>query len=186
MLFFIDNCHIDTEDEAVVFINTHIAHARAFLVNIGDNEVEQDCTTLYGSSKFHEFRYFFLLHIKWCTNLHYSSFIGSAGHVLVRLFPCCCTHCLQENFSLCPNSNYTQRFAARTMKPLGVRTQNARFNSVSTSQSTFIAKAIIGSRMLEGRYQYEIQWEDFEDTTWNDADQLDCIDLIEEYEANLS
>jgi hypothetical protein len=56
----IDSHHIDTEVEAVTFINEFVANAVAFVVVIGIDEQEQDSTVLQGSSKFHELRYFFL------------------------------------------------------------------------------------------------------------------------------
>ena len=47
------------------------------------------------------------------------------------------------------------------------------------------ALAILGSRYYEGRYQYEVRWEGEEDTTWEWADTLNCIELIENYEIDL-
>ena len=40
--------------------------------------------------------------------------------------------------------------------------------------------------MFRGCIQYEVDWEDFDDPIWNDADHLDCLELIEEYEQNCS
>lgn len=44
--------------------------------------------------------------------------------------------------------------------------------------------AIVGSRFFGGSYQYEVQWEGDEETYWENADSLTCIDLIEQYEIN--
>lgn len=52
----LDAHHIDTEEEAVIFINSYINNATAFIVNVSSTETEQDCTALNGSSKFHELR----------------------------------------------------------------------------------------------------------------------------------
>lgn len=51
----------------------------------------------------------------------------------------------------------------------GLHTTTARYNNSSNSNIAFIPKAIVGSRIYRGKYQYEIQWEGYDDTTWNDA-----------------
>ena len=45
-----------------------------------------------------------------------------------------------------------------------------------------VALEIRGSRYYEGKYQYEVLWGGEEDTTWELADRLNCIELIEKYE----
>lgn len=54
--YFLDNHHIDTENEAAQYINQFVANSHAFVVVIGASETEQDCTPVQGSNKFHEFR----------------------------------------------------------------------------------------------------------------------------------
>lgn len=43
---------------------------------------------------------------------------------------------------------------------------------------------IVGSRIYRGEYQYEVLYEGKDEVEWVAADKLDCIDLIEEFEAN--
>jgi hypothetical protein len=41
--------------------------------------------------------------------------------------------------------------------------------------------AIKGSWHFESKYQYEVMWAGYNETTWIDADKLACYNLIEEY-----
>jgi hypothetical protein len=108
--------------------------------------------------------------------------------VSVRRYPCFCAACVQEDFSQCLNKEYAGSFSRRTMHKVGLRVPTSRFNDALPSASTlaehYIAKSILGNRMYEGRYQYQIEWEGYDDTTWHDADKLPCIDLMEVYEIN--
>jgi hypothetical protein len=42
--------------------------------------------------------------------------------------------------------------------------------------------AIKGSWHFESKYQYEVMWVGYNETTWIDVDKLACYNLIEEYE----
>jgi hypothetical protein len=74
------------------------------------------------------------------------------------------------------------------MHKVGLRAPSSRFNDsqpvATTSTEQYVAKSILGNRIYEGRYQYEVEWEGYDDTTWHDADTLSCIDLMEQYEVN--
>lgn len=48
---------MDDEVEAVQFVNEHIKNTTAFTMEIGDEEVEQDCTAVRGTNGFHEYWY---------------------------------------------------------------------------------------------------------------------------------
>lgn len=113
------------------------------------------------------------------------SFTGEAGEVESRLLPCCCPFCLSEDYTHCLNHTYVGSFSSQTLHALGLRTTTARYSKTSNSTAGYIPKAIVGSRIFRGKYQYEIQWEGYDDTTWNDADSLEFEDLVEEYEGIL-
>lgn len=55
---YVDNHHVDDEEEAVQFINQNTNNSTAFLMHVAVDELEQDCSKLVGSSTLHEFRYF--------------------------------------------------------------------------------------------------------------------------------
>ena len=56
--------------------------------------------------------------------------------------------------------------------------------SVKVGEEVYVVEAILGSRIFEGVYQYEVSWEGEEETTWHNADTLSCYDLIDEFEIN--
>lgn len=69
------------------------------------------------------------------------------------------------------------------MQPKGMRIPEARYhNTIPTSRIPQQPIAILGNRVYEGAYQYEVQWEGQDYTSWHDADSLDCIEMMEEYE----
>jgi hypothetical protein len=48
--------------------------------------------------------------------------------------------------------------------------------------ATFISKKILRSKSYAKEYQYLMNWQKYNDTTWISADNLNCIDLIDAYE----
>lgn len=75
------------------------------------------------------------------------------------------------------------------MTALGMRVTNARYQKnsrkVKQGRETFIVESIVGCRYYEGVYEYEVLWEGYEESSYIDADKLNCIDLIEEFEKGL-
>ena len=55
MVFTADQ-HVDDEFEAVDFINQRVNNSKAFIMNVGPDEIEQDCSAILGSSSLYEFR----------------------------------------------------------------------------------------------------------------------------------
>ena len=81
-------------------------------------------------------------------------------------------------------SQYAGKFETRYIRRKGVRFPATRFqeNEVVPDEQEFKAVEILGSRIYEGKAQYLIRWEGYEETTWHDADTLTCVELMEEYE----
>lgn len=52
-----DNNHVDDEEEAVDFINNHVKNSTAFIMNVDEEDLEQDCSAVQNSNSMHEFRY---------------------------------------------------------------------------------------------------------------------------------
>ena len=48
---------MDDEVEAAQYINDHVKNSTAFVMDVGPDEVEQDCTPLHGSNSLYEYRY---------------------------------------------------------------------------------------------------------------------------------
>jgi hypothetical protein len=114
------------------------------------------------------------------------SFPGPTGAVEVRTYPCFCEDCIAENYGECTRQEYVGTFERQTMKPKDMRVPTTRYNSISREVleggDHFEVEAIKGSRHFESKYQYEVKWAGYDETTWIDADKLACYDLIEEYE----
>ena len=74
---------MDDEHEAVEYINSYVKNSTAFVMDVGQDEVEQDCTPLNGSNSLYEYRYCTtrrkseMLTIRWCR------FEGNEGEVMV-------------------------------------------------------------------------------------------------------
>jgi hypothetical protein len=77
-------------------------------------------------------------------------------------------------------------FERQTMKPKDICVPTTRYNLISREvlkgEDHFEVKAIKDSRHFESKYQYEVKWARYDETTWIDADKLACYNLIEEYE----
>jgi hypothetical protein len=77
-------------------------------------------------------------------------------------------------------------FERQTMKPKDMCVLTTRYNSISREVleegDHFEVEAIKDSRHFESKYQYEVKWAGYDETTWIDADKLACYNLIEEYE----
>lgn len=72
------------------------------------------------------------------------------------------------------------------MRRKGTRQPKARYhdpNAAVAGEEQFIPEEILGDRIFEGKYQYLVKWEGYEETTWHDADTLQCIEMIEVYES---
>lgn len=82
---------------------------------------------------------------------------------------------------LCDNLQYVGPFHLRTMRALGTRTPNARYNTEVTDEHAAVPLAILGSRVFEGRIEYEVEFDGQDRTSWVNGDNLDCPDLLEEY-----
>jgi hypothetical protein len=72
------------------------------------------------------------------------------------------------------------------MKLKDMRVSTTRYNLISRKvlerRDHFEVEAIKGIRHFESKYQYEVKWTGYDETTWIDADKLACYNLIEEYE----
>lgn len=104
---------------------------------------------------------------------------------MLRPKPCFCKYCISQRFHKCKNA-YAGKFSSRTMKKKGTRRPKARYHDPNVGEGEgeeeFVAEAILGDRIFEGRYQYLVRWVGFVETTWHDADTLRCVEMIEEYE----
>lgn len=100
---------------------------------------------------------------------------------MCRKYPCFCTQCRSGHFHLCENLAYVGHFVHRSMTALAMREQTARFNDDVVAELRAIPLAIVGRRVYLGKIQYEVQWQGEDYTTWTNADQLDCPELVEEY-----
>lgn len=123
-------------------------------------------------------------------NLAYTAcrFDGAEGELEVRSIPCFCASCLSDDFEECENQSYVGEFVYRKMKKLGTRipaSRSADYEVEYGLEPPQAVKEIIGSRIIGGRYQYELVMDGCEDEEplWHDADTLTCIDLIEAFEA---
>lgn len=189
----IDEHHVDDEVEAVDYINHYIRNTLAFTMYIGEDEEEEDCTAVRGSNSMHEFRYtriYFCYYIGAPMYLVFADcvciyrFPGPEGTVMVRLKPCFCAYCIAQRFHRCKNT-YAGKFSTRTMNRKGNRRPKARYHDPSAmeeGEEEFVPEEIIADRIFEGKYQYLVRWEGYEDLTWHDADTLQCVDMIELYE----
>jgi hypothetical protein len=156
-----DDYHIDNEAEAATFINTHVRNSSAFVVYIGSQKLEQDCTGVAGSNSFYEFRYCFTSIIVTSapnTNFDMFRFLGPSGVVMCRKYPCFCNQCKSGLFHMCINLAYVGCFEHRTMRALAMREQNAHFNDDMVAELHTILLAIVGCCVYLGKIQYEVQW----------------------------
>lgn len=103
-----------------------------------------------------------------------------------RTYPCFCDFCFQEDFAHCNRSEYVGEFKAQYLRKKGLRTPTSRFNEdgrVEEDGEEFVVERVIGGRLYEDRYQYEVEWVGHPESTWIDADRLtSCARLVEEYE----
>lgn len=102
----------------------------------------------------------------------------------MRAFPCFCDYCLAERFTRCKNQ-YAGKLSRRTIRRKGTRQPKARYHDSTVEEEAeqqYVAEEVLGDRVFEGRYQYLVKWVGYDDTTWHDADTLQCIEMIEEYE----
>jgi hypothetical protein len=153
-----------------------------FVVGIEPDEMEQDCTPLNRSSSFHEFRYVFVDGAPLDIFAHIlNRFTGPDGVAMARYYPCFCATCLDGRFHLCANAAYTGSFQLRTMCPLGVRLPIAHFNTDVVPEQCNVPIAILGTRIFQGRVEYEVLMEGRDFSSWIDADHLDCPELVEEF-----
>ena len=96
---------------------------------------------------------------------------------------------MEEDYRSCENAEYVGKFTyyklkcTGTRKPTKVRNAGGRAegDTVTNGEDSFTITAVVGSRILEGIPQYEVQ-SDNNETFWCNADDLDCFDLIDEYE----
>lgn len=105
---------------------------------------------------------------------------------MVRKFPCFCEMCCMDDFENCHNLQYAGKFNSFTMVRKGTRVARSRYveePQISDEGDVFIPVSIKGKRTLMGVTQYLVSWEGYENMTWCDADKLDCIGLIENFEA---
>jgi hypothetical protein len=93
---------------------------------------------------------------------------------------------MKEDFAKCENADYVGVFQKKYLTKTGLRVPPSRYHDSSArpAATEYIPAAILGNRLYEGKDQYEVQWEGYEDTTWHDADKLTCYELIEQYELN--
>jgi hypothetical protein len=72
------------------------------------------------------------------------------------------------------------------MKPKDMCISTTRYNSISREvlekRDHFEVEAIKDNRHFKSKYQYEVKWAGYDETTWIDVDKLACYNLIEEYE----
>lgn len=178
---------MDDEIEAVEFINDQIKNSRAYVMNVDPSEVEIDSSPLKGSSVAHEFRYCALeFHYFWQKKITYfRRYYGKEGQVAVRDFPCFCNSCLCEDYNSCERSETVGPWIYHTLVSKGSRPQkNVRYRGgVQRAPNAKVPEEIIGSRLFEGMYQYEVQWVGEDAPTWHAADTLPFSELIDEYEA---
>lgn len=108
-----------------MYINTYISNTIAFLVHIAADKTEQDCTSVYRSSKIHKFKY----HLRWVGyNLIINRFATEVEKETVRKYSCVCAQCINENYYICTNVNYVRVFVHCNMQTLGLHLLNACYN----------------------------------------------------------
>lgn len=150
------------------------------------SDEEQDCDPVAGSNSMHEFWYSIGEGVYVRNTNFAASFAGKEGELSVRRLPCLCPSCRKEQFNNCEKLGKVGPFEERVMEKKGMRRPEMRYEEYSRKvrhgKDTFTVANIVGNRYLEGVYQYKVEWEGFDDSTWVDADHLTCIDLIEAYE----
>lgn len=167
--------HVDNHLEAASFINSHVANSSAFVISIEKDDKEVDCTSLQGSSGFYEFR---------CSQVE--------GQVWSRKWPCACDPCMDENWDACLNVAVVGGWTLTKLRAKGERAQRSR-NKSSTIMETDQAnsqieteewevRSIVGRKVISGNVEYLVEWYDWPECTWVPADQMDCQDLIEQWE----
>ena len=54
--FYTDRHHVDNEEEAAAFINTHIKNNIIFITNVNSDNFEVDSTHIVGTKSFYEYK----------------------------------------------------------------------------------------------------------------------------------
>lgn len=110
------------------------------------------------------------------------------GVLYVRNAPCVCKSCIEESWEICENKNmWTRKIIQakgfREIKENHLRQQLSN-NTMTVEAGHYEIAAIHGRRLEEGETEYCVEWEGYgkEEWTWVNADDLDCDELIEDWE----
>lgn len=104
----------------------------------------------------------------------------------MRELPCLCENCRNEDFDDCEHVDYVGEWDSRKMVKKGMRVANARYQKNSRKivrgNKVFTVESVVGRAFFEGVTQYQVYWVGYDEPSWIEADKLNYIDLIEEYE----
>lgn len=150
---------MDDENEAVVYINDNIENTTAFVMDMRENKMEQDCTPLNGSTKLFEYRYVLCTFVtKNISKVLYRFAVGE-GEVYARARPCTCLPCLEKDWSNCENLEYAGYFNLYRMQKLGMRLPKARYVASEVPlPEQYRVHEILGRRAFQGQLQYLVSW----------------------------
>jgi hypothetical protein len=77
---------------------------------------------------------------------------------------------MEEDYRSCENLKYVGKFNYYKLKPLGTRKPKTRYKapsvkSLTEKENEFEVEVILESRMYLRKYQYLVQWIEYEKTT---------------------
>lgn len=159
---------IDNAEQLAEFFAT-VPGGGSSVLNISWDDLEEDVTRING--------------IKACYDF---CFLQETNKLSMRKWPCVCNHCLAFDFLLCTSQQTVGRWMERETKVISINHPKGIAPPADESRNYvhYEVEKIISKRTFRGQVQYKIKWRgwDEEYDEWKFIKELDCSNLIDDFE----